>query len=360
MNQKLLSGLLVLVLCLTMLTGCATGGAVGTTPNNTENIFEPATDTTAGESTAPSKQDNDADFPASMYYGLAEGPLQDENGYYCAYEGGEMRLPVLLDCTGIIRKVGVGILLFLDGQVQPYRVDGEESYSYLHTFYPNDEEKTFDLYFTPVTGQKGDAPDLYMVAMQSPNYLPSQGPSTSMAYNDGAGIYRTPLRFLADPPKAEFPENTIRLKSQKIAQEDCSYQDVAGWTDEDWKTKVSSALIVNDTVFPKPVFVYGITPEVPARLHYEIWGAEAEKNNLIVFVDNVPVYGPDGKPLELQLETGKKTVVDMELDMTGFSGESAVYAIRVPTNYIASGTGPSGDLKPEQVWFLLAGEKPAG
>ena len=71
-------------------------------------------------------------------------------------------------------------------------------------------------------------------------------------------------------------------------------------------------------------------------------------------------YGPDGKPLELQLETGKKTVVDMELDMTGFSGESAVYAIRVPTNYIASGAGPSGDLKPEQVWFLLAGEKPAG
>ena len=228
MNHKLLSVLLVLVLCLTMLIGCAAGGAVDTTPSNIENIFEPATNTTASESTAPSKQDKDTDFPASMYFGLAEGPLQDEKGYYCAYEGGEMRLPVLLDCTGIIRKVGVGILLFLDGQVQPYRVDGEESYSYLHTFYPNDEEKTFDLYFTPVTGQKGDAPDLYMVAMQSPNYLPSQGPSTSMAYNDGAGIYRTPLRFLADPPKAEFPENTIRLKSQKITQEDCSYQDVAG------------------------------------------------------------------------------------------------------------------------------------
>ena len=99
MNQKLLSGLLVLVLCLTMLTGCAAGGAVDTTPGNIENIFEPATNTTASESTAPSKQDKDTDFPASMYFGLAEGPLQDEKGYYCAYEGGEMRLPVLLDLS---------------------------------------------------------------------------------------------------------------------------------------------------------------------------------------------------------------------------------------------------------------------
>ena len=40
MNHKLLSGLLVLVLCLTMLTGCSAGGAVDPTPSSTVNVSE--------------------------------------------------------------------------------------------------------------------------------------------------------------------------------------------------------------------------------------------------------------------------------------------------------------------------------
>ena len=359
MNQKLLSGLLVLVLCLTMLTGCSAGGAVDTTPGNTVNVSE---ETDAFQFSTEPVEDTTAPpidpYSATMSFGLADEPLRDGTSFYREYAGGELTLPVLLDCTGYIQQVGVGLLLFLDGQVQPYRAAGSDTYEYLHIFYPSDTEKVFPVTFVPVTGSQGDSPDLYMVGMLAPDYLSSQGPATSMTHTAGPGVYRTPLRFLADPPKAEFPSPTVRLNTQKITQTDCAYQDIAEWTDEDWKAKVQSTFIINEAKPLDPIILYGITPEVPARLHYEIWGAEAEENNLVVFVDNVPVYGPDGKPLELHLETGKKTVVDMELDMTGFAGESVVYAIRVPTNYIASGTGPSGDLKPEQVWFLLAGEKP--
>ena len=48
----------------------------------------------------------------------------------------------------------------------------------------------------------------------------------------------------------------------------------------------------------------------------------------------------------------------MALDMTDFTGESVIYAIRVPRNYRSSGVGPYGDLRPERAFFLLAGTDP--
>ena len=52
------------------------------------------------------------------------------------YTGGEMTLPIFLESSGRVQTVGIGILLFLDGKPQPYRLEGESEYTYLHIFYP--------------------------------------------------------------------------------------------------------------------------------------------------------------------------------------------------------------------------------
>ena len=177
MNHKLLSVLLVLVLCLTMLTGCSAGGAVDTTPSSTVNVSE---ETDAFQFSTEPVEDTTAPpidpYSATMSFGLADEPLRDETSFYREYAGGELTLPVLLDCTGYIQQVGVGLLLFLDGQVQPYRAAGSDTYEYLHIFYPSDTEKVFPVTFVPVTGAQGDSPDLYMVGMLAPDYLPPKVP----------------------------------------------------------------------------------------------------------------------------------------------------------------------------------------
>lgn len=126
----------------------------------------------------------------------------------------------------------------------------------------------------------------------------------------------------------------------------------------DWNEKVSSRFQINGQPENGPNRIYEITAQEKVPLHYEVWGCENLRSTLVIFVDNVPVFGPEGQLPELPLENGKKTVVDMALDMTDFTGESVIYAIRVPRNYRSSGVGPYGDLRPERTFFLLAGTDP--
>ena len=70
----------------------------------------------------------------------------------------------------------------------------------------------------------------------------------------------------------------------------------------------------------------------------------------------------EGKPvLSFEIFPPKKEEalknIDATLDMTGFTGESVIYAVRVPRSYYSSG-GRMGYLHGESYFFLLAGEDP--
>ena len=72
----------------------------------------------------------------SLSAGLHDDCPSDDYGPYITYTGGEMSMGYEIGSSGKIRESGIGILLFLDGQPQPYRLEGESTYTYLHTFYP--------------------------------------------------------------------------------------------------------------------------------------------------------------------------------------------------------------------------------
>ena len=75
-------------------------------------------------------------------------------------------------------------------------------------------------------------------------------------------------------------------------------------------------------------------------------------------MDNEPVFAQDGQPFDMTVASGEKKILTAKLDMTGFTGESVIYIVRVPRNYRTSDILTRAFVKGEGTWFLLAGDKP--
>ena len=262
--------------------------------------------------------------------------------------------------SGKIRESGIGILLFLDGQPQPYRLEGESTYTYLHTFYPEKPSMVVDFYFTPITGQEGDDLEMYALAILNPEYRPSVGPQQMMVFTSGSVGAGWRLKFEATPPEADFPEKQHRLYDAEITSENASYGDVFEWSEEDLRERLGSRSYVNEAPHNGQNRVYNITAGTPVDLRYELWGTPYIKSSVIFYVDNEPVFTSDGLPFDMTVSSGEKKILTAKLDMTGFTGESVLYIVRVPRNYRTSEIRTYGFIQGEGTWFLLAGEKPAG
>ena len=296
----------------------------------------------------------------SLSAGLHDDCPFDDHGPYITYTGGEMSMGYEIGSSGKVQESGIGILLFLDGQPQPYRLEGENTYSYLHTFYPEKAFMVVDFYFTPITGQEGDDLEMYTLAILDPEYQPSVGPQQMMVFTSGSVGAGWRLKFEATPPEADFPEKQHRLYDAEITSDDTSYGDVFGWSEEDLRERLDSRSYVNAAPHNGQNRVYNITADTPVDLRYELWGTPYVESSVIFYVDNVPVFTSDGQPFDMTVASGEKKILTAKLDMTGFTGESVVYMVRVPRNYRTSEISTFGFIQGEGTWFLLAGEKPAG
>lgn len=364
---------LVLILAtVLLLCGCtagqgATGAQLGSAPT-VEDIFtaQPATSgvestpsSTNAAATAPTKPDT-TDW-GGMGLGLPDGYRQNDGiSGYVTYEGGMMHLPFALKSSGLASTYDLGILLFVDGVAQPYRVGPDGEYAYMHTFSQKDgvlgdhglKYTTADIYFTPVTGEKGDVLELYALCMPNPEHMPSQG-AIGFTRTFGAVTFATRMKYNATPPEDVYPEKSTRLLDVSTSVVDCTAEDVENWTAEDMITDQRTAFTANGEN-PR---VYGVTEDAQIILHYEVWGSPYVHYALIFFVDNEPVYTTDLSDIWVTVEMGQKTVIEATLDMTGFSGESAVYAILVPRNYYTSEIETNASFHQGSTIYLLAKEK---
>ena len=344
----------VVILFAFIFASCAAAPAAPSTSGSTVPSLSALPSDTA--STMPKEGGN----LGSLSAGLHDDCPSDDYGPYITYTGGEMSMGYEIGSSGKIRESGIGILLFLDGQPQPYRLEGESTYTYLHTFYPEKPSIVVDFYFTPITGQEGDDLEMYALAILNPEYRPSVGPQQMMVFTSGSVGAGWRLKFEATPPEADFPEKQHRLYDAEITSENASYGDVFAWSEEDLRERLDSRSYVNDAPHNGQNRVYNITAGTPVDLRYELWGTPYIKSSVIFYVDNVPVYTSDGLPFDMAVASGEKKILTAKLDMTGFTGESVLYIVRVPRNYHTSEIRTYGFIQGEGTWFLLAGEKPAG
>ena len=361
MNHKLLSGLLVLVLCLTMLTGCAQAlPAADIESAQDSDIFQETTIATVSnvptESTAETKEE-DSDlggFSCGLGDGLASSSVEPPH-----YSGGEAELTYYFDGHGRVPRAGIGLLLFLDGRPQPYRIEGETEYTYLHVFSINDERITPKLYLLPVTGHTGDTLEMTTFTLLNPNYRPSQGDPGMMVFTSGSGGVTFPFYMDADAPaELKMPEKLTLLSEPEITYEPCAPQDVLGWENDDFQIKYGHESEVNGLSNGRNVFEN--FHKEALDLKYSLWGTTLVHYTVVYFLNNEPLYLQDGSCLDLEVQDGMKTVARLTMDTSTLTGEDVFYAVLVPRN--ARFTTPKTDafVVGERTWFLLSGDMPTG
>ena len=354
-----------------LLNGCAvmpgtTGIQVETYPTVEDIFTQPPTAAVTDPTTAtqPGTEATEPTNPPPMELGgMSFGPTspseRDEKGRYRVYEGGQMYLPFSIESSGLMSTYDVGVLLFVDGIAQPYRVSPDGEYAYMHTISQNDGKEVVgatttivDIYFVPITGEKGDMLEIYALCMLEPDHLPSQG-INGHALTSGAVSSGFRLKYNATPPEDTYPEKTVKLMEVSTSVADCTAQDIDKWTNTDMVENMRYAFRANE----EKMNVYGVGEDDCITLRYEVWGTPYVHYGLVFFVDNEPVYAADLADIRVSVEMGRKTIIEATLDMTGFSGESSLYAVLVPRNYRTSEIPTYTFIEASQTIFLLAKEK---
>lgn len=268
---------------------------------------------------------------------MNHGPIADvvhlgENGRYITYEGGEMHLPYEIHASGLGSYRGAGILLFIDGQPQPYKTTSDDTYRYMHKFYPESSDKpiniTEEFIFTPVTGKEGDTLEFWCTFLMAPDFKRADGAPvgvlSSMPASDGIV-----MEFEATPPEPVYPPIKERLLSCELQYEDITVEALSGWTDQDMLEKVGINFRLNGG---NPRTICSFTADQPVSAEVEVWGTPYIDFGVVFFVNNEPVTVKPQSSFHFGLDEGQKAIVKAELDLSDFEEEANFYAVVVPKN----------------------------
>lgn len=321
-----------------LLAGCGENqsgysGDAGT-GSTVQNIFtEPSESTETGTTPGQSEATN-PEPTNSSYEGVSYGPekyAMDDSGAYLLYEGGEMHMEFGITATGSMATQGTGILLFIDGQLQPYKTAGDDTYRYMHVFHPQDGQRLVEeLIFSPVTGTEGDDLELWYAGIFWPDYSYSADGAQGMVLSSGMPASGLRLKYAASPSDVDLMDTTDRVISWSCNQVEVTKLEIDGWTQTDFQEKYEYHMYVNDS---EAQYIMGIHEETPVRVRFEIWGNPYVHYGLVLFVDNQPVSLSADDIMLFGVSSGQKTVVEVELDMGGFDGESVIYAALIPRNW---------------------------
>lgn len=357
--------IMALILAALLLSACTPAAIDPVTDSSTAPTVQDIFHETTTPSTSVSTTENPAENPTKPSSGsidlgsLGIGPeewLSGENGPYMIYEGGEMKLPFKINTTGSIADNGVGILLFIDGQPQPYKTEEEPEYAYLHTFYPEPgEECIYNFYFTPITGKQDDDLEIYAASVLYPTYSLAEG-VVGMVYTSGSVVSGFRLKYQETPPEDIYPEKQLYLSETTVSFTDTTASEIYGWSDDDLREVIDYKFYVNETDDMHRRMVYGVSADEPVSLRYEVWGSPYVNFGLVFFADNVPVVDANAEPLMINVQNGQKTVVEAKLQLEQFDGESVVYAVLVPRNSRSSEVNTSVFLTSSNPIFLVEEE----
>ena len=344
-----------------LLTACAPtvrNPAKDTTPPTVADIFNESTEAVEPPQTTSAVEETEGAAPqtvlvGSIGLGFGDEVSTDEKGSYRIYSGGEMILPVKLTTSGTIAERGIGMLLFVDGKPQPYKTEAEPEYAYLHTFFQGQGPKVYDLSFTPITGQTGEVLELYIATVLSPTYSLSEG-MIGMVYTSGSMNVSLRLKYEQTPPEEVFLENQLSLSNTTVSFVDTEAADIQGWSNDDLRERISYTIDINGIDETRQRVVHEVSADTPVNLRYEVWGSPYVDFGLVIYVDNVPVFDSDVGDLMLDIQNGQTTVVETQLNLDQFDGESVVYAVLVPRNYRTNEVMTSAGLTCTKPIFLIA------
>lgn len=322
-----LNRMVAILLCgalLLSLIGCGADAGPASSETVGEIFTQPPADTSAASTYA------DLGTP---YYGstgiVPTVEFRDSDyGLFIPYTGGEFHYTFTFECSGNSYDThGLGFLLFMDGIPQPFHMNEGQEDAYLQVIYPEDGTTDYEFIFTPVAGESNEYVEFTMAIVRSPWYY-AEAPK-SIQETDCITVAHALFYFEADPPASKSIEVTDRLFSYQVSYEDLTARDISKYSSDELN-------FITDWTFyadgKEQGICYSCTTDDIINLRFELFGCTALEYSLVFFIDNEPLY-IDASKVRVTTQSGKKTIVEVQVDMTDFDGRRVVYAVLVCPNF---------------------------
>ena len=268
-------------------------------------------------------------------HGVNWSDASEEHVLY--YEGGEMRIPYRMKGSGI--GTSAGFLLFVDGEAQPYKLDGEEEeYKYMHVITgKEDEEKTFTIAFTPLKGKKGDQSKIKIIGLVNPAFMPDMKETFTYGNNHSTLESIYDLEFKENVDKMVETNDSIKLIRNSSKQEEDIDKDLEAKLkvfqlgDLDLENRVRSYMEYQNDPETFGVASLDITGLDKLHVTYVMMGHPNMIYKVHFYLNHQLVTLEDGSDYTIELKKGKQTKIEFDLDVSGLE-EGSFYAVEVPVN----------------------------
>lgn len=271
--------------------------------------------------------------------GLMHGAnwAEDEENYSFTYGGGELEIPYMMIGSGICRNTG--FLLYLNGVPQPYKIKGqEEDYRYMHIIEGGeDTEEDFVFCFVPVTGNSGDQMTLSINSISNPAFLPDMVETFDYGMSHGTieAAYR--VSFWEDAKEQPEGADVLNLVSgAELVQSDIDKEEKAYMEESKMETKLDlEHKIYSDLRMDGESMElnrkFELNGKDTVHISYVMMGHPGIRYRVSFYLDHRLLTDGEQSVYEVELETGKMTTVEFDLDASAIT-DSSFYAMAVPVN----------------------------
>lgn len=244
------------------------------------------------------------------------------------YDGTEVRFTYYVENMGEEEEsdAEVGLLFFVDGEVQPFAVDEgdaltEEAVMQEFTLAPG-EKREFEVVFQPVSGKEGDVVGIIPAVIWNPHYVPERaetvrfGNCYKMTTNiplaitmeaDGTGEHRA-SSLQCDV--GEIPEEILLQLEGTYASD--SYDILDNMVTVEIETANDSHVIALE--------------DGKLDVTINLYGGKQVADKITLFIGNEPVMIEDGDYVEVNTEKGKMCRVQASIDVADLQEDSVMYA----------------------------------
>lgn len=197
------------------------------------------------------------------------------------YDGKPLELEYFFDAE---KPCVMGLMIFVDGMLQPYIVEDEEKETTMHTVELGEkDEKSFKVRFTPLTGEKGDELEIYTVNVYNALVLELKGDINTFG-NWQKATQANPriIKFNKSVPKSDVAISKNYFSVPMSAEEIKSYTrtESDGTTSSklfDCETEIrkggeilcGKAMLDSESLSDTKIYVYG---KVPGRYRVSLYG----------------------------------------------------------------------------------------
>lgn len=257
------------------------------------------------------------------------------------YTGSPIKLDFFID--NLASPCEVGILIFLNGQLQPYSIEGQADLENMHRFQLKEQEKkTFSILFDPVTGKRGEEVVVHFVGMLNPSFTPK---AASVVFGNNHNIlqtspYKLVMHKAANAKPADF--------SGEVTSTDFTHDFTQRYTMRNADGSVRN-LLEKQTFFQisdqngDPLQTVSLKND-PLSLNIQLFGGQEATYLISLYCNHQQLACFNGKPyIALTNKKGCVNTVTASLDANHLelSEYNHLYAIAVPIDKVFSATAES-------------------